>query len=119
LFAGFVNHSRPTATIQMACFGAIHPGETGNPMPGQTVSVQRTIDVPGGNTGSAASSIVVTIGPAAAANAGIVFTHYGTKAIPTTLVLPCAGQTTAWFRPMPAATNSRPDRVTVNLASQP
>jgi len=57
MFVGFVNNQRPNATIQMACFGPIRPGQTGHPFAGQTLSVQRSLDIPGGNTGSTGRQI--------------------------------------------------------------
>jgi hypothetical protein len=119
LFDGFVNGHRPTATIQMACFGPIRPGQTGHPMAGQNVSVQRSVDVPGGYTGTAATSIAVTIGPDATATSGITLRQYGSKAIPTSLTLPCAGQGEAVFRPIPGSPTARSDRITVNFSRQP
>jgi hypothetical protein len=120
LFIGFVNGSRSTPTIQMACFGPLFPGETGHPMSGQHVSVARTVDIPGGNTGALGTSIVVTFGPTAATTAGITLTHYGTKAaIPTSMTLPCGGQGTAVFQPRPGSRSARPDHVAVNFAGQP
>ncbi|MDQ6615574.1 MAG: hypothetical protein M3083_12740 [Actinomycetota bacterium] len=119
LFNGFVNGSRPTATIRMACFGPIRPGQTGHPFSGQDVSVQRSVDVPGGNTGAAGTSIVVTFGPPAAATPAITLTRYGSKAIPTSLRLPCAGQGVAVFRPKPGSSTARSDRVKVTFVGQP
>lgn len=119
LFNGFVNGHRPTAIIRMACFGPVTPGQTGHPMSGQRVSVQRSLDVPGGNTGASGTSIVVTFGPTTSANDGITLTHYGAKAIPTTLTLPCGGQGVAVFRPRPGSNTAHSDRVKVTFVGQP
>jgi len=96
------------ATIQMACFGPIRPGQTGHPMAGQTVEVFRpeVIDAHNGFTGPNGHSISVFFNapppsPATAAGA-VTFTRYAvSKKIPTSLVLPCAGTGNVYFIPFP------------------
>jgi hypothetical protein len=61
-FSGVVNGHTAQATIRMACFGPIRPGQTGHPFTGQTVEavldpVPTARDV--GFTGSAADAIDV------------------------------------------------------------
>ncbi|MFN2606429.1 MAG: hypothetical protein ABR511_00840 [Acidimicrobiales bacterium] len=118
LFTGFVNGQRPDATISMACFGPVRPGQTGHPMAGQTLSVSRSLDVPGGNTGSAGTRIKVLIGdthPVLAA----VFTHYGTRPLPTSLTLPCSGTRVVRFVPVPTSDSARPDVLHASFVGQP
>ena len=119
LFIGFVNQERPTATINMACFGAIRPGQTGHPMAGQTLSVQRSLDIPGGNTGRASKVVVTFTLPPGVADPQITFTNYGTQTLPTAFVFPCAGQGTAVFQPVPLSGGGRADTVTVDFVGQP
>ena len=129
-FDGFVNgqngQSSP-AVIRMACFGAIRPGQTGHPMAGQTVEVLRPEVIVVGHTGFTgpnANRIVAFFGPqpSVGTDSTVTFKHYGiTKAIPTSLVLPCAGSGTVSFVPMPrtAASTSHPATVPVNYEGQP
>ena len=86
------------ATIRMACFGPLHPGQTGHPMAGQTVEVFRpeVVVTHLGYTGPSAHRISAFFNappPSSTTAAGnVTFTHYGVpKKIPTSLVLPCAG----------------------------
>ena len=96
------------ATIQMACFGPLRPGQTGHPMGGQTVEVFRpeVIVAHEGFTGPIAHSISAFFNgpppsPATAAGA-VTFTRYAvSKKIPTSLVLPCAGTGNVYFVPFP------------------
>ncbi len=121
LFAGFVSGSHFRATVRMACFGPIRPGQTGHPLPGQTFAVQREVDVPGGFTGSSANRIVAFFAPVPTpAVSGVVLRRYGVpEPIPTTLTLPCAGRGIAEFAPQPATGNARPDMVPVTFVGQP
>ena len=96
------------ATIQMACFGPLRPGQTGHPMAGQTVEVFRpeVIVTHEGFTGPNARTISAFFNgppPSRATAAGAVtFTHYAvSKKIPTSLVLPCAGTGNVYFVPFP------------------
>ena len=114
------------AVIRMACFGPIIPGQTGHPMAGQTVEVVRkTASVAGsGFTGPNATSIVVFFGvlpPTPVATGNITFTRYGVaQAIPTSLLLPCAGTGNVNFVPLPMSPpTSRAAAVRVNYIGQP
>ncbi len=118
LFNGFVNDQRPRATISMACFGPIRPAQTGHPMAGQQLSVSRSLDVPGGNTGSAGTRIKVMIGGAHPVRAAI-FTHYGTQPLPTWLMLPCGGEGMVRFVPEPTSATAGSDVVHVSFVGQP
>jgi hypothetical protein len=121
LFAGFVNGRHTGATVRMACFGAIRPGQTGHPLAGQTFAVQLEVDIPGGFTGSSANHIVAFFAPVpTTAPNGVVLRRYGVPApIPTTLTLPCAGRGLAEFAPEPATGRARPDQVPVTFVGQP
>lgn len=118
LFVGFVNDQRPTASIQMACFGPIRPGQTGHPIAGQTLRVQRSVDVPGGNTGSAGHRIQAIFGTPAVAVAA-TFRDYGTLPLPTWLTLPCGGRGNVSFVATSPSRTSRADNVHVTFVGQP
>ena len=98
------------ATIQMACFGPLRPGETGHPMAGQTVEVFRpeVIVAQEGFTGPSAHRISAFFNappPSPVVAAGnVTFTRYAVpKKIPTSLVLPCAGSGNVYFVPFPSS----------------
>jgi hypothetical protein len=100
------------ATIHMACFGPLRPGQTGHPMAGQTAEVFRPEVIVShlGFTGPDATSISAFFNapppsPAAASATGAVtFTRYAVpKKIPTSLVLPCAGTGNVYFVPFPGS----------------
>jgi hypothetical protein len=122
-FAGVVNGQTGQALIQMGCIGPIHPGQTGHPLPGQTVNVvpvpsSTTTDV--GYTGSAATAIDVTMGAPSSTVIFAVLRYYGVTApIPTSLVLPCAGSGTVVFIPSPTSTTARSASVAVTFVGQP
>src|SRR5689334_22852407 len=62
-FIGLVNDESTNATIRMACFGPVHPGQLGHPMDGQTVkALPVTGPTPGqvGFTGSAGHQLNVS-----------------------------------------------------------
>lgn len=114
-FIGLVNgssgHAAPV-TVLVACPGPLLPGETGHPLPGQTLEVVQPEVIVGnfGNTGPQGSSVRVFFGPpppagtptAPAAGSDLVFQHYNVvKPIPRSLNLPCSGTSTAVFLPMP------------------
>lgn len=120
---GASGESHP-AVIRMACFGPIRPGETGHPMGGQTVAVERVPpSTPGsGYTGDRANSIGAFFGapPPGAANSSYVrFAEYGTKAIPTSLELPCSGSGKVSFVPLPSQPPARDVEVPVDFVGQP
>ncbi|HLN15282.1 MAG TPA: hypothetical protein VK277_00895 [Acidimicrobiales bacterium] len=109
-FGGLVNGSTgdpQPAVIQMACFGPIRTGETGHPLPGQTIGIFLGEDAAPflGFTGANANQIGVFFNappPVGGPVAGrITFTHYGTKKLRTSLVLPCAGSGNVFFVPLP------------------
>jgi hypothetical protein len=100
------NGSNEPVIIKMACFGPTRPGQTGHPFAGQTVSVFRPEVIRGqfGNTGANGTEIDAFFGPpppAPVLTNQVVFHHYVTKAMPTTLVLPCFGSSNVVFVPLP------------------
>jgi hypothetical protein len=119
------------AVIKMACFGAVHPGEKGHPMAGQTVEVMRPLVIVVGHsgyTGKRATSIVAFFGtpppialPVPPSAGTVTFETYDVKkAIPTSLLLPCSGTGTVYFIPMPQSPpSSRDATVRVSYVGQP
>lgn len=114
-------------TIQMACFGPVTPGETGHPMGHQTLAVfLRHHPRPRfGDTGANGTQIGAFFGapPPAAARAAsgpVWFTHYRTKALPTSEVLPCSGSGHVIFVPLPMSPGTEQTvDVPVDYAGQP
>ena len=93
--------------IKMVCAG---PSATGHPLAGQTVAVHQIFPPAGGTTalgytGARATSIGLFFGPPppafAPATTYVNFPRYGSKAIPTSLTLPCSGTGHATFVPLP------------------
>lgn len=114
-FVGLVNGQNGLASpavIKMACFGAIRPGQMGHPLAGQSVEVlQPEVIVTRGFTGPTADRILAFFNapppaPVAAPppSSPVTFRRYGVaKAIPTSLLLPCAGTGNVYFVPFPAS----------------
>jgi hypothetical protein len=123
LFQGLVNGQTANATIQMACFGPVHPGQTGHPLPGQTVKalpLPSSSTVDSGYTGSAANSIDVFFGPSSSVASPVVLRYWAVSAaIPTTLVLPCFDTGTVTFVPTPTSATARNATVQVTFVGQP
>jgi hypothetical protein len=123
-FTAYVNgktgQSAPVV-ISMACFGPIQPGQTGHPVSGQTVAVSRGgPGMTGGQTTSIGASFGTVPPGAEATSSGYVdFTYYGTKAIPTSLTLPCSGSSSVNFIPLPTIGPSHGLSVLVRLIGQP
>jgi len=123
-FAGYINgHPPGQAVIQTNCIGPIRPGQMGNPLPNQTVEVKPvvpsgTVDV--GYTGTAANSIVATLGSAGSTAAIAIFTgYYEIRYIPTTITVPCYGSGTVIFIPQPGSPTARSAILDVAFAGQP
>jgi hypothetical protein len=124
-FVGQVNGSFDRATIKMACFGPIQPGQTGHPMSGQTLEVLSPPPpivvgpIHPGYTGASATRIVAVLRgdpPVVLAR----FTHYFTgQTIPTNVELPCAGSGVVRFVPKPRSFTSKAAWVTVSFLGQP
>lgn len=123
-FTGLVNGSEPTATIDVLCPG---PANTGHPLAHQTVAVSRVPSATAassGFTGSRGRSIVALLGgPATNASvSSVTFTAYGSRPIPTSLVLPCAGTGPIVFSAHPTSKTARSASVTVtylNMGAAP
>jgi hypothetical protein len=132
-FAALVNGQSGVATpatINMACFGPVKPGQMGHPMAGQTVEVLRpeVILTDDGYTGSQATSITAFFGPpppssvaTAPKTSTVTFRRYGVaKKIPTSLLLPCGGTGTVYFVPLPMSPpTSQPATIPVSYVGQP
>jgi hypothetical protein len=122
-FIGEVNDHTTNATIQVACFGPLHLGQTGHPLPGQTVKVLPVTGptpVGAGYTGSAARQVDVFFGASSGVVAPVVLTSWAIPAaIPTTLVLPCYGTGTVTFAPYPTSPTARSATVQVTFVGQP
>lgn len=124
-FAGRVNGSFDDATIAIACFGPVTPGETGHPMAGQTLEVLSPLPpiavgtIHPGKTGSAATTIVAMLrGVHRVVLAR--FTNYSQiKSIPTSSELPCAGSGVVRFVPRPWSATANVAWVTVSFVGQP
>jgi hypothetical protein len=122
-FYGLVNNQAGHATIQMGCFGPIRPGQTGHPLPGQTVKVfpvppPTTNDL--GFTGSAAHAIAVRFPLPTAVNTPVILRDYAVSAdIPVSLTLPCSGTGTVAFVPEPTSPTAHTATVTVSFVGQP
>jgi hypothetical protein len=113
-FIGLVNGNHTNAVIYMVCPGPSFPGQTGHPESGQNVSVTQSSTTTGGFTGSLANSIVVSFAPSS--TAGITLKNYDTPAaIPTSLVLPCAGTGKVTYDPEPTSQTAKSDVVTVTF----
>jgi hypothetical protein len=113
--------------IGMGCVGPVLPGETGHPLPDQTVGVQfmqpPPSTIPLGYTGNRGTSIGAFFGappPAGPSSASYVrFTSYGLRGIPTTLVLPCSGTGQVTFVALPLDPSERSTSVPVSFVPQP
>ena len=137
-FTGVINgHDGNTTVpivISMACFGPVTPGATGHPMAGQTLAVHRLFP-PSSVAGSVGftghdSEIGVFFGalppvtPAPASSKASattpIFTRYDVpQPLPTSLNLPCGGNGTVNFVPIPVIPPSRAASVPVVFVGQP
>lgn len=114
-FIGQVNGTHTNAVIYMICPGPSFPGQTGNPESGQNVSVTQSSTTTSGFTGTLANSIVVSF-TSPVTTEGITLKYYDTAAaIPTSLVLPCAGTGQVTYNPEPTSPTARPDVVAVTF----
>lgn len=132
LFGGLVNGSNGNsapAPIQTSCIGAITPGETGHPLPGQTVEVVLASTAGSsteGFTGSAATSIIADLiwsptptGPTYVEQVATFTSYYVIEPIPVTIAVPCGGDGVMSFVPNPGSSTARPATVRVVFLSQP
>ena len=130
-FGGWVNGSsgRPSpAVIRMACLGPIQPGQTGHPMSGQSVTLfEHAATAPRfGRTGPQSTSVGAFFNApppegrmSPATSSFVDFKRYGTRALPTSLTLPCSGTGTVYFVPLPAIAGGRTATVPVSFVGQP
>ena len=124
-FLGSVNGVSSNAVIRMACFGPVHPGETGHPMAGQTVEVRFSSAQAGpGFTGTARRIAAVLSYPTPVANpvATVLATfssYYVPAPISTALTLPCYGSGRVTFSPLNGGAKARAAVVKVSFVGQP
>jgi hypothetical protein len=124
-FVGRVNGSFDGATVYMACFGPVTPGQTGHPMAGQVLEVLSPLPpivvgpIHPGYTGSAATTIVARLKDAPRAVLARFTNYFQTEEIPTSAELPCAGTGVVRFVPRPRSATSRAAWVTVSFVGQP
>ena len=124
-FVGRVNGSFHHAEIAMACFGPVYPGETAHPRPGQTIEVLSPLPpiavgpIHPGDTGSSATRIVAVLRGDPPVVLARFTDYFQTKAIPTSVELPCSGAGVVRFMPKPASSSARRAWVTVSFAGQP
>jgi hypothetical protein len=120
-FVGLVNGKTQDATINMACFGPVLPGEMGHPFAGQWAEVLKAEVIRNfGYTGSLGTTIVVDFGGTRATPQRLTFSYYGVQeAIPTSFLLPCYGSGAVVFHPEPTSPTAKSFTVTVNFAGQP
>ncbi len=120
-FAGLVNGASSGAVIEMACFGPVHPGQTGHPLADQSVEVQRSPKGPG-STGKArqiVAELSVREGASVPLELGRFSSYYVAIPIPTTLRLPCDGSGTLTFAPVGGGSKARDSIAQVVFAGQP
>ena len=120
-FVGLVYKHTTNATILMVC-ATPDPNETGHPLGGQTIAVQRpsTTVTSTGYTGTRGRFITVGfVLPvvASSANAALKFTDYGSQTIPTSLVLPCSGSGLVVFSPQPTSKTAQSISVAVTFGN--
>jgi hypothetical protein len=120
-FVGPVNGYTQNATIRMACFGPVRPGEMGHPFAGQWAEVLKAeVIARFGYTGSLGTTIVADFGGTSATPQRLTFSYYGVQeAIPTSFLLPCYGSGTVVFSPEPTSPTAKSFTVTVNFVGQP
>jgi hypothetical protein len=130
-FTGVVNgHDGNTTTpitIRMACPTPLTQGETGHPLPGQTLAVHQEFPPAAagglGQTGSDTEIGFFTALPPTTPAAGTttpVFKRYDvSKPLPTALTLPCTGTGTVYFVPIPVVPPSRSQSVPVAFRAKP
>jgi hypothetical protein len=120
-FVGLVNGKTQDATINMACFGPVLPGEMGHPFAGQWAEVLKAeVIALFGYTGSLGTTIVADFGGTSATPQRLTFSYDGVQeAIPTSFLLPCSGSGAVVFHPEPTSPTAKSFTVTVNFVGQP
>jgi hypothetical protein len=128
-FSGLVNGSdgiSSPAVIKTDCFGPVVIGQTGHPLPGQTVEVvlaPSPVSSAEGYTGSARSITAILTAPTSSVTAPPVIatftSYYVPEPIPVTLTVPCYGPGTVSFVPTPPNSTGHPATVNVTFEGQP
>lgn len=124
-FVGRVNGSFDSATIAMACFGPIQPGQKGHPMAGQMLDVLSPLPpvvfgpIHPGRTGASATRIVAVLRGTPKVVLARFSNYFQSEAIPTSVELPCAGTGVVRFVPKPKSSTAKAARVTVSFVGQP
>ena len=124
-FVGSVNGRFDSATILMACFGPIKPGQTGHPMAGQMLEVLSPPPpiavgpIHPGSTGASATRIVAVLGGDSHVVLARFTRYFQPVAVPQSVELPCAGSGVVRFVPKPASSTSKPAWVSVSFVGQP
>lgn len=121
-FTGTVNGQAAPASIETDCVGPIVAGETGHPVPGQSVEalLANGSSTPTGFTGADANSLLITLSAPSSTASDVIGTtsnYFVPLAIPTTLTVPCGGTGTVTFTPESASSTARPYTLTVNFIS--
>jgi hypothetical protein len=119
-FFGLVNGAASGAKITVVCPEAVQPHEMGHPANGQTIAVRSPAPstTASASTGTKATSIVAEFStPSATAASSVVFARYGSKQIPTTLLLPCIGSGTIVFSPVPTSASARSETMAVTYVT--
>ncbi|PYC69057.1 hypothetical protein C7C46_28505 [Streptomyces tateyamensis] len=123
-FQGLVNGKSVGAAIEMGCFGPITPGQTGHPLAGQYIEADTVVPsaTTGGYTGSAGTSLVVSVAGSATGTVqliGVLNNFYAPLPLPTSITLPCSGTAKVAFSPAPSSPTARDSVVAATLVSQP
>jgi hypothetical protein len=120
-FVGLVNGRTQGASINMACFAPVRPGQEGHPFAGQWAEVLKAeVIATFGFTGSLGTTIVADFPGTSAVPQRLTFSYYGVQdAIPTSFLLPCSGSAPVVFRPEPTSPTARSFTVMVNFVGQP
>ncbi len=122
-FTGVVGNQTSPGVIVTDCVGPIVQGETGHPVGGQSVEAitASSSAADTGYTGSAAHSILVTLGVPSSTSSDVIGTtsnFFVPLAIPTTLTVPCAGSGVVTFAPQPTSPTAVSATVDVTFVSE-
>jgi hypothetical protein len=124
-FNGLVNGATGVSRIAVNCDGPTDVVPTGHPVAGQVftaVQADPTGTVPGtGFTGSAGTSLVVSVRPAGISRTPPVTLRFfqANASIPTDLLVPCSGEGTVSFVPSLTSSTARAAVVKVVFVSKP
>jgi hypothetical protein len=123
-FNGLVNGATGVSRIAVTCDGPTDVVPTGHPVAGQVftaVQADPAGTVPGtGFTGSAGTSLVVSVRPAISRTPPVTLRFFQANAsIPTDLLVPCSGEGTVSFVPSLTSSTARTAVVKVVFVSKP